>query len=189
MAYVFAGSYLKQYPAEKVGPSSFACDLTIRNAKFQSDLQALAVPISDEEQPIFTLLNEQNFTFQLEFINTNASCMKLSIFQVIESSTIPLNLSSCSDLNGILSVTVSLLQHAITIEAILDDIQLVGGVRIGLLGPGQQNGLYSLQELNFIQSIYSPSAQTLAQQVTIDIALTKVCSRLTKHISFFSLLQ
>jgi hypothetical protein len=176
MAYVFSISYLNQYPAEKVGPSSFACNLNIRNAKFESTLQALAVPISDEEQPIFTLLNEQNFTFQLEFVNTNASCMRLSIFQVTESSIIPLRVSSCSNLDGTLSVTVPLSQHVIILEVILNDIQLVGGVRLGLLGPGQKNGSYELQELNFIQSIYSSSAYTLAQEAPIGISLTKVCS-------------
>jgi hypothetical protein len=120
-------------------------------------------------------LNEQNFTFQIEFINTNFSCMELSISEVTDSSTIALKLLSCSNINGTLSASVFLPQHAITIQAVLNDIQLVGGIRIGLSGPGQENGSYLLQELNFIQSFYSPSAQTLAQQATIGMALTKVC--------------
>jgi hypothetical protein len=175
MACAFAILYLNQYPAEKVGPFTFACDPTIRNAKFDSNLQALAMPIVDEEQPIFSLLNEQNFTFQIDFINTNFSCMKLSISEVTDSSSISLNPFSCSNLNGTLSAKVFLPQHVITIQAVLNGIQLVGGVRIGLYGPAQEDGLFSLQELNFIQSFYSPSNQTLAQQATIDIALTKVC--------------
>jgi hypothetical protein len=72
---------------------------------------------------------------------------------------------------------VFLPQHAITIQAVLNDIQLVGGVRIGFYGPGQEDDLYLLQELNFIQSFYSPSNQTLAQQSDIDVALTKVCDQ------------
>ncbi len=174
MACAFAISYYNQYPSEKVGPSSFACDVTIRNAKFQSNLQALAVPISDEEQPIFTLLNDQNFTFQIDFVNTNFSCMKLSIYEVTDSSTIYLNLSSCSNTNGTLSAKLFLPQHAITLEVVLNDIQLVGGVRIGLSGPGQEDDSYSLQELNFIQAFYSPSSQTLGQTATIGMAITKV---------------
>ena len=47
MAYVFGISYLNQYPAELVGPSSFACDVDIRNAKYESNLKALAVPVSN----------------------------------------------------------------------------------------------------------------------------------------------
>jgi hypothetical protein len=50
-------------------------DPTIRNEKFDSRLQALAVPVSAAEQTIFNLLNNQNFTRQLDFINTAASCM------------------------------------------------------------------------------------------------------------------
>jgi hypothetical protein len=102
--------------------------------------------------------------------------MKLSISEVTDSSTISLNLSSCSNINGTLSATVFLPEHAITLQVVLNDIQLVGGMRIGLSGPGQDNGLYSLLELNFIQAFYSPSGQTLAQTATIDMALTKVCN-------------
>ncbi|CAF4949856.1 unnamed protein product [Rotaria sp. Silwood1] len=174
MAYAFAISYLNQYPSEKVGSSTFACDTTIRNAKFQSNLQALAVPVSDEEQPMFNLLNEQNFTFHLEFINTVASCISLSISEVTDSSTISMTLSSCSDINGTLSATVFLPQHDIKLTATLSDIQLVGGVRIGLSGPSSKNGSDALKELNFRQSFYSQSSRTLAQTATIDIALTKV---------------
>jgi hypothetical protein len=79
MAYAFAISYLNQYPSEKVGPSTFACDETIRNAKFATNLQALAVPVSDVEQPMFDMLNTQNFTLYLDFINTVSSCRILSV--------------------------------------------------------------------------------------------------------------
>jgi ribosomal protein S8 len=174
MAYAFAISYLNQYPAEAVGPSNFACDVTIRNAKFDSSLQALAVPISDEEQEIFDMLNDQNFTLEFGFINTVASCQKLSFSKVSGSSTTPLNFSSCSDQNGILSASVFLPDHGITVVATIDDIQLVGGVSVGLSGPGQENDSYTLQELGFIQSFYSQSALTFAQTATIDLALTKV---------------
>ncbi len=182
MAYAFGISYLNQYPSEKVGPSNFACDTTIRNAKFDSSLQALAVPISDEEQPIFDLLNDQNFTLQLNFINTIASCMKLSISEVTATSTTSLKPSSCSNQNGTLSITVFLPQHDITIEVVIDDIQLVGGVQVGLSGPGQENDSYTLQELNFLETFYSQTAGTLGQDVTIDMALTKV-SRYSHIIS------
>lgn len=174
MAYAFAMSYLNQYPSEKVGPSTFACDSTIRNAKFQSNLQALAVPVPDEEQPMFNLLNDQVFTLQLDFINTNTICMSLFIYEVIESSSVLLTTLPCSSTNGTLSVKVVLPQHAITIKAVLNDIQLVGGIRLGLSGPGQQNDSYTLQELNFIETLYSSSGLTLAQQVSIDMVMTKV---------------
>ncbi len=88
-------------------------DPTIRNAKFDSRLQALAVPVSTVEQTIFNLLNNQNFTRQLDLINTTASCMTLSIYQVTDSSTTSLKLLSCSDVNGTLSPKVFLPQQQI----------------------------------------------------------------------------
>lgn len=174
LAYAFAISYLNQYPSEKVGPSSFACDTTIRNAKFESSLQALAVPVSDEEQIIFDMLNAQNFTLQLDFLNTAALCMKLSIAEVTDTSTTTLHLLSCSNTSGILSAKVLLTDHDIKIKATIDDVQLIGGIRVGFSGDGQTDDSYTLEELNFIQAFYSPSNQTVAQTITIDIAMTKV---------------
>jgi hypothetical protein len=186
MAYAFAISYLNQYPSEKVGPSTFACDETIRNAKFATNLQALAVPVSDVEQPMFDMLNTQNFTLYLDFINTVSSCRILSVVEVVESSTTSLPLISCSDSNGTLSASVFLPQHDIIIRATLSDIQLVGGVRVGLSGPSVQNDTYALQELDFRQPFYSLSAGTLAQTATISMALTKVSS-MVKYYSNYSL--
>jgi len=174
MSYAFGISYLNQYPSEDVGPSNFACDVTIRNAQFESSLQALAVPVSDEEEEIFDLLNDQNFTLQLDFINTVASCQKLSVSKVTGSTTTSLTLLSCSNQNGTLSASVYLPDHGMTVVATIDDIQLVGGLKVGLSGPSQENGSYTLKELGFIQSFYSQSAGTFAQTATIDLALTKV---------------
>jgi hypothetical protein len=174
MAYAFAGSFLNQYPAEKVGPSNFACDTTIRNAQFESSLQALAVPISDEEQPMFDLLNAQNFTLLLSFINTAASCTKLSVSQISASVTTGLAQSSCTDVNGTLSATVLLPQHNINLQVIINDIQVVGGVLLGLSGPGLTSGLYELLALNFWNVFYSTLPGTLAQTPNIDLVLTKV---------------
>ncbi len=174
MACAFSISFLNQYPSEKVGPSTFACDTTIRNAKFDSSLQGLSVPVDDEEQTIYDWLNDQNFTLQIDFINTAFSCMDLSISEVIESSTTSLNFLSCSNQNGTLSARVFLPEHDITIVANLNGIQLVGGITVGLWGPSQQNDVNTLQELNFRQTFYSSWAGTLAQQPTIQMTLNKV---------------
>ncbi|CAF1325104.1 unnamed protein product [Adineta steineri] len=174
MAYTFSISYMNQYPAEKTQGSRFSCDSTLRNAKFESSLQALAVPVPDDEQTIFDLLNDQNFTLQFDFINTAASCMTFSISEVTDVSTTALPISSCNDINGTLQTTVKLPEHAIVLQVVISDIQLIGGLRIGLLGSGVEKDTFTLQELNFLQTFYSPSSETLAQIVTIDMALTKV---------------
>ena len=174
MAYRFALSYVSQYPAEKVGPSSFACDETIRNAKFDSSLEALSVPISDIERPMFAALNKQTFTVHVDFINTAASCAIVSIVEVIESFTYTLPNVWCEATNGIVSIRAVLPQHTITVRAILNDIQLVGAVRVGLSGPEQKTQLYTLHELNFNRAFFSSAAKTLAQQPTIQLEITKV---------------
>ena len=174
MAYRFALAYLNQYPAEKVGPSSFACDETIRNAQFQSRLRALSVPVSEMERPIFDALNKQTFTLHLVLINTALSCIKVSMIEVIESFTYALPDVLCNATNGTVSIRVVLPQHTITVRAVLDDIQLVGGVRVGLSGLGQQAKLHTLNELNFHRALFSVAAGTLAQRSTVKVSLTKV---------------
>ncbi|CAF3339280.1 unnamed protein product [Rotaria socialis] len=173
MAYAFANSYLNQYPSESVGPSNFACDTTIRNAQFATNLQALAVPISSDQQTIFDLLNQQNFTLYLQFINTAASCASLTISQVTDSATVSLRFLSCSHVNGTLLARVLLPEHDIKITATLSEVQVVGGIMVGLDGPSAETEFCSLKELNFRQSFYSPSAETLAQAATISMGLTK----------------
>jgi hypothetical protein len=174
MAYRFAVSYLNQYPAESVEPSWFACDETIRNAKFDSKLQAVAVPVSKAERPIFDALSKQEFTLHLALINTAISCTKVSIVGIIQSLTYQLPGVTCTETNGTVSICVALPQHAITVRAILNDIQLVGGVRVGLFSPGQVTEQYTLQELNFNETFFSDDDETFSQQSTIKLALTKV---------------
>ena len=174
MAFRFALSYLAQYPAEKVGPSSFACDETIRNSKFDSRLRPLSVPVPETEQPVLDLLDEQIFTLHLAFINTATSCEAVSIVEMIESVTHALPDVLCNATNGTVTIRAALPQHKITVQAILNDIQLVGGVRLGLSGPGQETELHTLHELNFNRALFGVAAGTLAQQSSIKVALTKV---------------
>ena len=174
MAYRFALSYLAQYPAEKAGPSSFACDDTIRNAKFESKLRALSLPVPEMEQPMFEALDKQTFTLHVDLINTVIPCIKVSIVEVIESVTYALPDVLCNATNGTVTIRAVLPQHTITVRAVLDDIQLVGGVRVGLSGPGQAAKLYTLHELNFNRALFSDAAGTLAQRSAIKVSLTKV---------------
>ncbi|CAF1120920.1 unnamed protein product [Adineta ricciae] len=177
MAYAFSVSYLNEYPAEKTNGSRFSCDKTLRNAQFDSKLEALAVPVSDEEQVIFDLLNEQNFTLQLDFVNTATSCQVLLIYEVTELSTTILPISSCSNQNGTLYATLSLPLHEITLRVVLSDIQLIGGFRVGISGPSKQNGTSTLKQLGFLRSFYSQSKETFAQVATLKVALTKAVNQ------------
>lgn len=173
MAYYFAIAFLNQYPAEDVGPSNFACDTTIRNSKYSSTLQPLAVPRSDSEQPMFDLLDKQNFTFHMEFLNTAIPCMSVTINEIVEASTVELTKQSCVGANGTLSFSTSLSDHDVTVQVVLSDIHLVGGFRMGLSGEGVKRDAYTLLDLNF-REVFSSETRTLAQKVTIAMALTKV---------------
>lgn len=174
--YTFSANFYQQYPIENVGPSTFACDETIRNAQFESSLQSLAVPISKEEQPMFDLLNNQDFSMHFELLNTFAMCDNLSASQIFGSSTESLNISDCENSDGILSATIDLrTYHALTIQWTLNDIQLIGAVRVGLSGSEAESGACTLKELNFSQTFYdTTNGGTLAQTVTINLQLTKV---------------
>jgi hypothetical protein len=175
MAYAFGVSYLHQYPAETTGPSDFACDTTIRNAKFASSLHASAVPVSDIEQPMFEMLDQQKFILQLDFLNTKMTCEKIVIWELIETSATKLPSKSCTHSDGILSTSAYLTHHDIRIQVVLQDIQPVGGIRLSIFADGEEKLLYSLQPVNFSHSFFNETGGTLAQRASINLAITKVC--------------
>jgi hypothetical protein len=175
-ALVFSTGYLNQYPAEKRNPSSFACDTTIRNAQFDTNLLSLSIPPSDEEQNMFDLLNNQQFELHLDLLNTLITCASLSTSQVLGSgtSTSILTMTSCvNNPNGTLSAVIVLPYQGVTVQLVIADIQLIGAVRIGLSGNGVQSGQCLLRDLNFRQT-FSVNDRTLGQTVTINLQLTKV---------------
>ena len=134
----------------------------------------MAVPISELEQPIFDALTDQIFTLHVDFINTVTSCASVSIAAVIEGLAVSVSDMICTETNGTISIRAKLPQHAITVQAILENIQLVGGVRVGLSGHGQETKLCTLRELNFNQVFVSASGGTLAQQATIHLTVARV---------------
>jgi hypothetical protein len=70
----FGSVYLRQYPIETAGDATFACDTTLRNAKFTSSLQLLALLRTEEEETVFELLDQQNWTLRIDFIQTGFTC-------------------------------------------------------------------------------------------------------------------
>ncbi|CAF3748534.1 unnamed protein product [Adineta steineri] len=175
-AAVFSSGYLRQYPAEKSSPSSFACDTTIRNAKFDTNLLSLSIPPSDEEQTMFDLLSSQQFFLHIDLLNTLIKCASLSINQVLGdgTSTSPLSFTSCTDgVNGTLSTIILLSYQAMTVQLVIQDIQLIGAIRIGLSGNEIQIERRTLKELHFRQT-FSVTDRTLAQTVNFNLQLTKV---------------
>lgn len=75
----FGSAFLKQYPIETATDANFACDKSLRNAKFSSNLQLLAVLRSDEDKMMFELLDEQNWTLIIDLIQTGFRCDEIHV--------------------------------------------------------------------------------------------------------------
>ncbi len=174
-AYTFSAAFYQNYPSETSDPLTFTCNEVIRNVKYESGLQSLSIPVTKEEQPMFNLLNQQHFTLRLDLLNTIASCKSLSVEQILGSSAIEL-FSTCTNLNGILSVIVELPYQKAIIKWIINDIALIGAIRIGLSGYERENEFYRLKQLDFSRTFYDHSNRTLAQMTTMNLELTKVNS-------------
>jgi hypothetical protein len=78
-AFMFGHAYLNQYPIDVAGDATFACDKSLRNAKFTSSLQLLALMKAEDERPVFELLDNQNWTLTLDFIHTGFQCDDITV--------------------------------------------------------------------------------------------------------------
>ncbi|CAF1388015.1 unnamed protein product [Rotaria sordida] len=187
-AYTFSIRFYQQYPSHNSAPSTSACDEIIHNVKYESGLQSLSITASKEEQPMFDLLNKQHFILRVELLNTIASCKSLSVQQILGSATSKV-IFTCTDSIGILTAAIELAYQKTIIKWILNDIALIGAVRISLSANGQENELYRLKNLDFSQTFYDDLNRTLAQMATINLKLTKAINEtepLRGHESSFS---
>ncbi|CAF0880444.1 unnamed protein product [Adineta ricciae] len=172
-AYSFSRQYLYQYPIESASDSHFACDPSLRNAKFQTNLQSISIPPTDAEQKMFYLLNNQTFTLHLDFVNTAANCDIISLQVLYGTRWSTIRWLSCSNVNSILSLTVVLpYQHA-SIQIYISGTQIIGALRVGLSSAGQEDEHYNLKELNFYQAFYK-YGEVLTQNLSINLDMTKV---------------
>ncbi|CAF4658715.1 unnamed protein product [Rotaria sp. Silwood1] len=135
-AYVFSGAYYRRYPIENSsGNLAFGCHPTLTNAQFSSGLMSLMIPPNDDELPIFELLDTQSFTLNIDFVNTLFACTDVSVTQ-IKDKKLPMPISSCTESNGSLSLSVLLPSHGIHLQFLLVGINTIGGIRLALQGPG-----------------------------------------------------
>jgi hypothetical protein len=174
-AYTFSAAFYREYPSENSGSLALGCSETVRNAKYESGLQSLSIPVSKEEEPIFNLLNQQHFILRLDLLNTIASCKSLSVQQIPAPSSGKF-IFNCTDSSGILSAAVELPYQKVVIKWILDDIAFIGAVRISLTAHDKEDKLNQLKELNFSQTLFDVFNRTLAQTTTINVEMTKVSS-------------
>lgn len=171
-AYKFSSAFINQYPIETAPDATFACDLTLRNAKFSTSMQSLGTPFVEEEQPIFDMLDNQSFTLNVAFINTDFTADNLTVSQVLGSILVELPRQAQVD-NGILEISTNLTSHTTTIAFNVSSNSAVGGLRVGLTGPSISNGDYYVQELNF-SSVFYESNRTIAQDPLIQVQLIQL---------------
>ncbi|CAF3681241.1 unnamed protein product [Adineta steineri] len=180
-AYHFSGSYLNQYPIETAPPSTFACDQTIRNAKFQTNLQSLTTPRSEEVEPIFELLDEQHFKLTIDFINTQQNCDDVTITQIVHSYS-QVILSNCTYNRSTVTVSTTLQSHTVSLIYNFAKAVSIGGFRISFyseqieLNNKSSNSNYFVQEFNFVQPFFVYN-QTMAYDPTIVYELTRIINQ------------
>lgn len=172
-ACVFSQNYVKQYPIETSSESRFACDTTMRNAKFQTTVQSLAIPLTTADQKMFDLLNDQEFFLKVDLVNTQINCDAVSIDALFGTTWSTIRWTSCDNINSTLYLVVLLPYQHISVQVNVADPKTIGAIRIGLFGEAKKSGIYSLKELNFYQSFFK-IGQILARNLPITMSLTKV---------------
>jgi hypothetical protein len=180
--YVFSAKYYNSYPIETAGPSTYTCDTSIRNAKFTSSLQSLAVPVSEDFQEMIDLLNNQAFDINVAFINTMCNCTSgpITLVYLLGTNWLPISTNlACNSSNYILNISARLPFRPITVQFNLPNTYLIGGLRIGLSAPGDVNSpTMMLRDLDFSQT-FSQSGRMLGQNANIALQLTKVINDTT----------
>ncbi|CAF3426872.1 unnamed protein product [Rotaria sp. Silwood1] len=172
-ACIFSTSFIKQYPIETSSNAYFDCDLSIRNAKFETSVQSLAIPFTDADQKMFDLLNNQEFLLNIDFVNTLIKCDSISIDALFGITWSTIRWLNCDNINYILSLSIPLPYQHISVQVNIEDIKTIGALRIGLYGREVKNGSYSLKELNFYKSFFK-NEFILARHLPITLSLTKV---------------
>ncbi|CAF1565342.1 unnamed protein product [Adineta ricciae] len=172
-AYAFSNGYLKQYPIEQSGDSYFTCDKSMRNAKFDTKVQSLAIPLAHDEQEMFDLLNEQIFTLNIDFVNTLVNCDSVSIRAQAGLTWSTIRWSNCNNTDSVLTLSIPLSSQQIAVKVFLEDTKTIGALRIGMSGDGIKKKKYELRELQFYQPFYK-SGYMLSPNIPVALAITKI---------------
>ena len=175
-AFAFSREYLQRYPIENSSDSSFFCDRSMRNAKFETSLQSLAIPFARSEQPIVGLLNNQPFVMKIDFVNTFIHCDAVSIQTQVGITWSTLRWRTCENHRSILSLDIPLPYQRLAVQITLADTKTIGALRVGLEGAGANTGRSTLKVLNFSQSI-ALDGQLLASNLPITLQVTKVINQ------------
>ncbi|CAF1105134.1 unnamed protein product [Rotaria sordida] len=176
----FGTVFVVKYPLETSNDSYFVCDTSLKNTQFSSALQLLAIIKSNEETPIFDMLDMQEFTITVNFVQTGYTCNDVTAQENIGTYSVALPRTNCtvqSD-NTTLTVVYRVPYHKMTIQINLTGSYYIGGIFICLTGPRTttNDSSYIVQNLDYCQ-LFNTSDQTLGHTTEINFALTKMINR------------
>ncbi|CAF3589638.1 unnamed protein product [Rotaria sp. Silwood1] len=176
----FGTVFVVKYPVETSSDSYFVCDTSLRNTQFSSALQLLATIKSVDETPIFDMLDMQEFTMTVNFVQTDYTCDDVTAQENIGTYSVALPRTNCTVQpdNATLTVVYHVPNHQMTIQINLTGSSYIGGVCICLMGSrsASNDSSYVVQTMDYCQLFFT-SDQTLSQTTEINFALTKVINR------------
>lgn len=70
----FGTVFVRQYPTETSNSAYFSCDSTLQNTDFSSTLQLVTTIKSNNEERIFNMLDSQEITMIVKFLQTGYTC-------------------------------------------------------------------------------------------------------------------
>lgn len=168
----FGDSYHYRYPIEKQicdANTAFSCDFDdFYNTKFDTSLQLLSSSTKQHKE-MFGLLNSQEFTLNIEFINTLIHCGAVTLEY---EKHIAFNPFSCYTNDRILYVSVKLPVHNLNLKLILFDNETIDAIRIHLTGLDAYLTDKYVQNLNFSKG-FKRTDHFLSQNLVINLQLTK----------------
>ena len=176
--YAFSGIYIHQYPIETSSVNPMSCDSAMRNAKFSTGFRLLSLPVTDEEAPMFTLLNEQPFTLSIDLLNTMITCPDVTITIKSGAHEIPFHNYNCTPTSSvILSISLSLPTHLVTVDFNFSSSYSIGGLRVCLSGPERlERNIYTIRSLQTCE-FFGETNETLGRKPHVSFMFTKVINK------------
>lgn len=177
-AYAFSGTFIHLYPIETSSDSPMTCDRSIRNAKFNTGFRLLSLPVTNDEAPMFSLLDEQLLTLSIDLLNTMVTCSDVKITLRYGAHELPFHSYSCTQTSiVIVSISLPLPTHLVTVDFNFSTSCSIGGLRVCLSGPErQERGAYTVHALQTCE-FFGGTNETLGRKPQVNLALTKVINK------------
>ena len=124
------------------------------------------------------LLNEQPFTLSIDLLNTITTCSDVHITFKSGAHEIPFHTYHCTRTSSvILSISLRLPAHLITVDFNFSTSHTIGGLRVCLSGPeSQEKDIYTVRSLRTCE-FFGQENETLGRKPHVTFMLTKVINK------------